>query len=244
MGIHQSTSVQAYQLNKGGSRARLAILRMIAAESVHNANPSTRLQPGDWKGARNFTLKGYEAAFGTLNQGANGKQPVWYSHQGGDFRDERDSHEILGGRHHTGWFTDEDCSDTAIGIVCRLTHGRMIAGYRWTSNDERVYFPEVFTDEREAAQMADEHARVFAESAREHSERFNAMQDAETAEETAREEVCKAWGVYRAAWAAALKTPAHTMAAVHMREWVRQSIEALREARDALADATKAYERG
>ena len=74
-----------------------------------------------------------------------------------------------------GWYTDGDQNDTAIGIVARLPHGRFLAGYRWSANDERVYFPQVFDDESDAARMADEHARVFAESAREDSERFERM---------------------------------------------------------------------
>lgn len=234
MGIHESTRVQAYQLKPGGVRARMAILRMIAAESANNANPSTRLQPGDWRGARHWTLKGYESAYAFLSQGANGKTPIWYSHQAPDFRDERDCHDIIrahyGRMHHTGWFTDANGDETAIGIVCRLTHGRFIAGYRWTSNDERVYFGEVFTDDVDAAQMADEHARVFAESEREHSERFRAMSDAESHAESVESDVRNAFAARNVS--------------SYWRQHCRDRIEELRAARADVVKKTAAYERG
>ena len=166
MSIAQSTTIQAYQLRNGGTPARMAILRMIAADSVNNRNESTRLQPGDWRGARRYTLKSYAAAYCRgINQGSDS----WYSHGGEQFRNERDAHDCGGGPDHTGWYTDTVSHELAIGIVAGLSHNRFIAGYRWTSNDERVYFSEVFTEENDAARMADEHARIFAESAREDS---------------------------------------------------------------------------
>ena len=69
-----------------------------------------------------------------------------------------------------GWYTDSYQDETAVGIIASLPHGRFIAGYRWTSNDERVYFGEVFANEDDAARMADEHARVFAENCRDSEE--------------------------------------------------------------------------
>lgn len=167
MTIAQSTTIQAYQLRKGGTPARMAILRMIAADSVNNRNESTRLQAGDWREARWWTMKNYSAAYGSgINQGSVGQ---WYSHQGEQFRNERDAGDVVRLRH-TGWYTDSFQDDTVIGIVASLTHGRFIAGYRWTANDERVYFEEVFTNEDDAARMADEHARVFAENCRDSEE--------------------------------------------------------------------------
>lgn len=166
MTISQSTTIQAYQLRKGGTPARMAIFRMIAADSANNRNESTRLQPGDWRGARHWTLGIYEAAYcAGLDQGFNNGTSVWYTHQGEQFRNERDAADVAR-LSHTGWFSDSHQDETAIGIVASLTHGRFIAGYRWTSNGERVYFGDVFTDEEDAARMADEHARVFAENCR------------------------------------------------------------------------------
>ena len=227
--MHDSTKIQAYQLNTGGTPARMAILRMIAANSANNRNPDTRLQPGDWRRARSWKLNSYESAYVMLGQGFNNKTPIWYSHNGAEFRNERGAHTI--NRHlDQGWYTDTDASETAIGIVSNLSHGRFIAGYRWTSNDERVYFPDVFTDETDAARMADEHARVFAESAREDSERFAAMQKAEIDVEDA------------------LEALRDCLALRHSgrrdSEDCRDAVQAVRDARDTLADATAAYERG
>lgn len=183
MTIAQFTIMQAYQLNKGGTRARMAILRMIAADSANNFNPHTRLQPGDWRKARNYTLTNYESAFCTISQGFNDegshKKPVWYCHTGNCFRDERDACDVVR-MPYTGWHTDDHQEDSAIGIVGRLTHGRFIAGYWQTDSGERVYFDEVFSDESDAARMADEHARVFAETAREDNAKFTAARELET----------------------------------------------------------------
>jgi hypothetical protein len=234
MTIAESTRIQAYQLRAGGSRARLAILRMIAADSVNNFNPHTRLHPTDWRKARAYTLKSYEAAHGMLDQGFNGdglsKTPIWYSNNGAEFRNERDSHTIVRSLPR-GWYTDTDCGETAIGIVSRLTHGRFIAGYRWTSNDERVYFPEVFTDEDDAARAADGHAECFAESAREDSERQEAMCLAELDVEEKTLELQKAFALRHRAKFGGF-------------DRVRDAIEELRQARETLRDATAAYERG
>lgn len=161
--------MQAYQLNPGGTPARLKVLRAAAAASVNNRNKSTRLQPGDWRGARHYTMRTYESAYATLSAGIG----QWYSHSGPEFRNERDAHDVCR-RLDNGWYTDTFCEEAALGIVSSLPHGRYIAGYRWTFNGGRVYFPEVFTDEIDAARMADEHARVFAESEREYDEQWQA----------------------------------------------------------------------
>lgn len=174
--IKQSTRIQAYQLRAGGVHARMAILRMIAADSANNANPHTRLQAGDWRGARDYTLKGYEHAYGMLSQGFNDKDPVWYSQHGECFRDERYCDKMIN-INHRGWYGDtENGEKVHRGIVGRLTHGRFIAGYEVADNEERVYFPEVFTDRDDAARMADEHARVSAEREDEYSQRWNEAQ--------------------------------------------------------------------
>lgn len=231
MTIAQETTIKAYQLHKGGTAARMAILRMIAADSVNNRNEATRLNPGDWRRARHWTMKNYAAAYiNELSQGLNDGEPVWYCHWSAQFRNERDAQDIPGGPDHLGWFTDTECYEKAIGFVASLPHGRFIAGYRWTSNDERVYFGEVFTAENEAAQMADEHARVFAESAREDSERYEAMQLAEIDCEDKLLELQKA------------------IVLRHRGEFggfdaVREAIAELRAARDNLTETTAAYER-
>lgn len=225
MTISQSTTIQAYQLRKGGTSARMAILRMIAADSANNRNPSTRLQPGDWRAARRYTLCNYAVAYcAGINQGGN----EWYSHTGEQFRNERDADACNGGQDYSGWFTDSERYDTAIGIVASLTHGRFIAGYRCTSNDERVYFDGVFTDESEAARMADEHARVFADSAREDSARYEAMRDAEDTAEEKRE-------------SARLAIMARNVSFEH-RRIARETIDDLRTALEVLSEAAEAYD--
>lgn len=185
MTIAQSTTIQAYQLRKGGTPARMAILRMVAADSANNRNESTRLQPGDWRKARSYTMKTYVDAY---VHGIHQCAGQWYTHGGEQFRNERDAGDISDYvRRNTGggWYTDVYQYGLAIGIVASLSHGRFIAGYRWTDNDERVYFPGIFSDAETAARMADEHARVFAEDAREDSERAQAAMQLQDENENA-----------------------------------------------------------
>lgn len=165
----------------------------------------------------------------TLFQGLQGKTPIWSTHNGPEFRDERDAHDVIRLRH-TGWFTDIHCDESAVGIVARLTHGRFIAGYRWMMNGERVYFPEVFTDEEEAARMADSHAEAFADLSREDSERFDAMCRAEGHVEAVERDVDMAY-------------QARNVSAKHRAHCIDR-IEELRAARADLAEATAAYEKG
>ena len=212
-----NSHIDAYRLTSGGAPARMAILRK-------------RLPSGDWKSARNYRLNTYASAFALLSPGKQSDgSPIWYSHGGPEFRGERDAHDIVNLRHK-GWFTDTECSETAVGIVARLPHGRFLAGYRWTSNGERVYFPEVFTDEDEAARAADSYAEAFAEDAREDSERFNAMQEAA-------DEITHVEALLRK------RLPGRN-ATDTLRDEVRSLIEELRAARRDLETATEAYERG
>lgn len=141
-------------------------------------------KPKTWRDIRGTTHKGVHAYTGGLSQGLNDGNPVYYTHTGPQFRNERFADEIDNSQDR-GWYTDTDRNELARGIVGRLTHGRCIAGYHWSSNGERVYFPEVFTDTDDAAQAANEHARVFAEAAFEDSERFDAARELEEENETA-----------------------------------------------------------
>ncbi len=155
------------------SLATKATLRL--AMFKREASRTTWRKPMTWRDVRFATLRDASG----LWQGLNDKTPVWYSHNGEQFRNERFADDVLKSRH-TGWFTDIDQSDTARGIVAGLPHGRFIAGYVLSMNDERVYFPEIFTDESDAAGMSDEHARVIAEQESEHTARFDAAQKIET----------------------------------------------------------------
>ena len=145
--IARQTSLQAYQLNRGGVRARMVILRMIAKDSAQNFNPHTRLQPWDWRGARAYTLFDYRAAFGYLEQGFNGKESVWYCHTGEQFRNERYCDEIARSIHHSGWYCDQYQYNKARGVVAHLPHGKFVAGYEISDSGERVYFDATNSDE-------------------------------------------------------------------------------------------------
>lgn len=185
----------------------------------------------DWKRARAYSHGSYAAAHGLLSQGSEGPgRPIWYTHGGSEFRNERQAREIVS-RLPLGWYTDVDACDTATGIVAGLSHGRYIAGYLWTSNGERVYFPRVYDDERDAAYAADSHAEQFADSAREDSERFNAMQLAEFDVENKTLELQKAIALRHRAKFGGF-------------DRVRDAIETLHQAREALRETTAAYERG
>ena len=215
------------QLRAGGARFRMTRLRDYSAQ--HHAGDGSR-----WREFRRYGFHNWESAHATLDQGRNTRNgrsvPIWYTHCGEYFRNERDAHDIVR-RLSRGWYTDCcDTSETAVGIVASLPHGRFIAGYRWTSNGERVWFSEVYTDEEDAACAANGHAESFAEDAREDSERFEAMQNAEIEAQDK------------------LETLRDCLALRHTgrrtNDDVRDAIRELRDARLALADATRNYERG
>lgn len=169
MTISQETTIQAYQLKRGGTYARMAVLRMIAADSKRNRNPDTRLAQGDWRGARSYKLNTYEAAYGV---GLSCGFEAWYSFAP-QFRNETDAHEFST-KIHRGWYGDTENQESLhIGFVACLPHGRFLAGYRLEDTDERTYFPQIFTCEFEAAKTADEHARVAAEREDEYQQRQN-----------------------------------------------------------------------
>lgn len=221
---------------------RLAMMRAAFANHAKRyPHCPEYAKPKSWRDIRGTTHKSVAAyCCAGLNQGFNGKGftrvPVWYGHGGAQFRDERFAHECEDGPDHTGWYTQadgatsRDGSGLARGIVGRLPHGRFIAGYWWGDNGERVYFADVYDDEREAARMADEHARVFAEDAREDNERFEAMREAEESEESARV-------------AARLAVMARNVSLDH-RNIACQLLTELREARETLREAREAYEKG
>lgn len=220
------SNINAYRLGAGGAPARLAILRKTAAGTGASIVNSRGFALLDWRGARHYSLKSYADSFGTFSGGAG----QWYCHTGEYFRNERDAHDIVGRLPH-GWYSDCDGNETAVGIVASLPHGKFLAGYRWTSNDERVYFPEVHSDESDAARMAEEHARVFAESARDDDELFQEMTLAELDVEEKLTELQESISLRHRSKFGGF-------------ERVRESIEELRKAREELADATRSYERG
>ena len=174
---------------------------------------------------------------GTIDAGKNAGEPVFYWF--GDNLPYSWADDFEDGSSHTGWFTNDgttckDGSGLARGIVVKLPpcpgfkDGRYLAGYWWGDTGEFVIWPELFTDVVEAARMADEHARVFADSAREDSARYEAMRDAEDTAEEKRK-------------VARLAIMARNVSKEH-REMAREAIEDLRTALEFLSEATAAYE--
>lgn len=103
------------------------------------------------------------------------------------------------GIHHTGWFCDEFGDQTIRGIVVRLTHGRMLAG--WSIGEgmcaaidcDEIFTDEIFTDEIEAARRADGLAESAADAEREYQTRWRAAQELSDAEHEARKQVRRLW---------------------------------------------------
>lgn len=163
-----------------GAPARLAILRRDFAQWYVKNPHAPRDRVTSWRDVRFANLRGPHG----LGQGFNGdgryREPVWYTHDGAHFRHEQDADKALSRRlDHTGWYTDDTQDNLAIGIVAALPHGRWLAGYRLTNNDERVYFAALHDTKEDAARMADEHARVYAEQAREDDARYREAQSLE-----------------------------------------------------------------
>lgn len=190
-------------------------LSMFRAEAMQK----NWIRPMTWRDVRFANLKSHTG----LDRGTNGKTPVWVSMDGEAFTRERFADEVENARiDHKGWLTDIDDSETARGIVARLPHGRYLAGYCLSMNDERVYFAEIFTDERDAARMADEHARVIADDEREQAEKFNQAQELETAIEKKEQRLRE------------LLAMRHSRRIGYARDEARELIESIREARETL----------
>lgn len=157
--------------------ARLAALRQLSEKrnaeyAKHGAGHASK----SWRDVRYGNLVSRDHG---MTRGSQGDGPVWYAFGDGQFRGERDAHDVLKLRH-TGYYTDPHGDGVAVGIVAYLGRSRWIAGYRLTMNDERVYFPGIYENADDAARAADEHARVLAESEREYCERAEsarALQD-------------------------------------------------------------------
>ena len=123
----------------------------------------------------------------TVDAGFNNKETVFC----GFSIDSQAAHDIVR-IEHTGWYTNDDGttakdgSGKAWGTVAALpampgfSEGRFLAGYHWGDNGGTVLWPELYSDKKDAADMADEHARVFAELQREDSAKFNAARALET----------------------------------------------------------------
>jgi hypothetical protein len=211
-----------------GARMRLAHLRGIATQVNTRAAPSKQQT---WRDARRYGFGNWRAAYCALSQGFNGdgknKIAIWYSHVGPEFRAERYAYECREAsrsvRNNRGYFTREDYSALMRGIVGNLSHGRYISGYEDSDNGERVYFPSVHASEGEAADMADEHARIAGESAMEWDIRFNAAQALEGEIEEAQSRLCECFALR------------HKPKFAHLRAELLDLVQTIRDKREELA---------
>ena len=179
------STAQFFDLSVG---APVRLMMMQTAFEHHPKeypNCPEHAKPKSWRDVRGTNYQSINAYIGALSQGLNDGEPVWYTHTGPAFRNEQAVHDMDGGPSHKGWYTEHDgatCKDGSglcWGIVGLLPHGRFIAGYYWGDNGERVYFPEVYADADDAISAADEHARVYAESCQEDSQKQEYIREAE-----------------------------------------------------------------
>ena len=217
------------------SRDRLRRLREFSATEVAKhgdtyANPHCPT-PKTWREARKWGFGNWRSAYSAgLNPGFNGegagKTEIWTCPAGACFRGERFADECEEAprsvRGNKGWYSDNDANETVRGIVSRLPHGRFITGYFWSSKGERVYFPTVYDDEREAATAADGHAERYAELCREDDAKF---QEARNLEDTIEDSFT------RLRECLALR---HRECMSYVRDEARELIEKIREARESL----------
>lgn len=98
------------------------------------------------------------------------------------------------GIRHKGWLCDGFGGETIRGIVVRLTHGRILAG--WSMGEgmcASIECDEIFTDEIAAARCADGLAESVAEKEREYQERRCAAQDLSDAAQEAQKQIRRLW---------------------------------------------------
>lgn len=204
----------------------LSVRAPIRLEYLRKLSTSKKwVRPMTWRDCRFANFKTPRG----LSCGSKDGAPVWYSHNSDNFPREKRADEIRDFRH-TGYFTDTDCSELAWGIVACLPHGRFIAGYHWDSNGESVYFPEIFTNEKDAATRADSHAEWFADQSREDSEKYDMARqlDSEIEEKTKRRTECLLLArIYHAR--------------ENMRDEARELREEIREARETLKSEYSDY---
>lgn len=168
---------------------RLAILKNSAAKlnAGYNLRKSVNdTRPYTWRDVRYTGFHNSRTSRCELSPGFNdnGKTEIYYCHTGPYFPREKFADEFTGihGRpliDHTGWYADSDGHRTIRGLIVRLPHGRYMAGYYCSDNDERVYYPDIYNDERAAVYEADGHAERTAEKEREYAERYNAARELE-----------------------------------------------------------------
>lgn len=208
-----------------GAPRRLAILKRAAdnlnARDYNGRKARGDLSPYTWRDMRHCSFRNARAARCDLSPGLDGNRPIWYAHTGQQFPRERYADEIARITHN-GWYTDCEGFETARGLVVSLPRGRFLAGYCWSGNDERVYFPEIYTDQDDAARAADSEAERFAEICREDD--YQARQAQGLADETEH-------NLLRLRECLALRNRA---CFAHLRDEARQLVAHIKEARETL----------
>jgi len=202
-----------------GASERLASLRRTAA--THSNREAVK----SWRDVRYSNLRNPSKLDAGFNGEGRSRVPVWYGFDS-FLRRETWCDEVEGiGRaiDHTGWFTDTHQSDKARGFIVALPHGKFLAGYHLSMNDERVYFADIHDSARDAALMADEHARVIAEAETEHAEKFDAATDLESEIEQS---------LKRLRECIVLR---HTACLEYVRDEISELCESIREKREDLA---------
>lgn len=205
--------------------------------NVTNRTPKQRLEffrsirPADWRAARE-TMHAPDSrplwpGYNSRNSGTKyeTRRPVMVTHSGAQFRNEQDAHEVDGVRmDHTGWYSDADCSRLLIAFVFSLPHGRFGCGYRDDDSGERVYYPCVFDNARDAASFADSEAQYYAEQEKEYSERWQAMQDLKRDIEASEKAIKRLYALRNAG------------VDDDVRDELREAVDTLRDERKKLAD--------
>lgn len=215
-----------------GAPRRLAILKRAADKlnaRTHNARKATgNPEPYTWRDMRYCSFKNARAARCELSPGRQDGRPIWYAHTGQQFPRERYADEIVS-INHSGWYTDCDGRETARGLVVALPHGRFLAGYHWSDNGERVYFPDLYDCEDAAARAADSEAASFAELCREDDYQYQQARKLEDEIEG---------NFSRLRECLALR---NRECFAHLREEARELIASIKEARETLRTEYAAY---
>lgn len=190
------------------AQIRLARYRKIAAE---NAEKAARYPEGsapnylktDWRDVqredwqRPFRKRGTNPPYTT-----NGRDRLQWMEPGDldGLRHEGLTHEIIGGRHHTGWYCDDYISgETTSGTVYRLPAKRGRSRFIYGRTDECnegaacIALELIEADDRDdhdakrdAARYGDSMAETWAEESREHSRAWRNGQDAAQADRVAK----------------------------------------------------------
>lgn len=148
------------------------------------------MQYADWREKRKGTHWELRPAlygcWGQQPQKPGYKPTYWMEPEAQKTLRVRDAQDLIR-MDHNGWYTDDFCEDTMQGVVILLSHGRALAGYRFSCNGGLTVDGRVYDDPKEAAQQADEMARIAAEQEQEYQrdrrEKQEAADELERAEE-------------------------------------------------------------